>query len=132
MMTTRDGSPFECSACTDKDRIQRNCLNHVGLTEDARGVTEFTEEVKDELREKGAAKVFTLAGMRLYECPLSYITTETWDIVGMIYLMDDSSALLHPGGLGSQPAWLIQAYEIYRVESLRSVKDNDAIKSTTR
>ena len=60
--------------------------------------------------------------MRLYECPLSYITADTWEVLRLVYLMDDSPGLLNPGGWGAQPFWLVEALEIFRAECARDLK----------
>jgi hypothetical protein len=120
---TRDGSPFDCACCTDKNQRERNCFNLIGLNEDARAVENYSDDVKDELRSKSAKKVIGLTGLRLYECPLSYISVETVEIVRLVYLVDSSGSFLHEGGIGAQPAWLIEAYELYKVERARSMKD---------
>lgn len=121
----RDGSPFRCDKCTDRDREARNCANRLGLSDDARAVDEWTDDVKAELAAAGASKVFTLGALRLYECPLTYMETETWEVIRLVYLIEDSKHLLFDGGLGSQPRWLIEAMEIYKIETARRMKEND-------
>lgn len=120
---TRDGGPFDCEGCTDKDQDQRNCLNRIGLTDASRAVERYTDEVKDELKIKSAKKVIGLSGLRLYECPLSYITSETVEIIRLVYLVDSIGSFLHAGGIGAQPAWLVEAYELYKLERSRSMKE---------
>lgn len=80
---------------------------------------EYTDGVKAELKDKGAKKVFSLSGLRLYECPLSYITEETAALARLCYLMDDSKRLLFGDGWGGQPFWLVEAYEVYKGELFR-------------
>jgi hypothetical protein len=79
--------------------------------------------VKEELKAKGVGKVFRLGDLRLYECPLSYISADTVEIMRLVYLMDGSGRLLHTGGWGAQPYWLIEAYEIYKSETFREIKE---------
>ena len=93
------------------------------MSEETRAVLEYTDEVVSEIKEKGAQKVFSFNGIRFYECPLTYISTDTWDILRLVYLIDDSKTLLHPGGWGDQPAWLVEAVEIHKVESAKKVSD---------
>ena len=121
---TRDGSPFDCALCTDKDQGERNCFNRTSLSDEVRAVTNYSEEVKDEIKIKGAKKVIGLSGIRLYECPLSYITFDTVEIIRLVYLVDLSGAFLYPGGLGAQPAWLVEAYELFKVERARRIKED--------
>lgn len=112
---TDAGSPFNCQDCSDTDKEQRNCNNHLGLTETV--FTEFSDEEKAELEEKKAHSIFTLGGsptIRLYECPLTCIRPETTDIIKLVCLIDETHSLLFDGGWGNQPAWLAEAYSLYK------------------
>ncbi len=91
----------------------------LALSERARAVTGYTEEIKEELKAKGAHKVISLADLRLYECPLSYITEDTWEIIRMIRLMEHTGRLPLDGGWADQPYWFVEAYGIYLEESAR-------------
>ena len=94
-----------------------------GLSETARAVEEYSCETREELVRKGAGKVFTLGAMRLYECPLSYLTDETIEVLRVVYLMEDSGHLLFGGAWADQPAWLAQAYEIFKLETAVGRRD---------
>jgi len=120
---TRDKSPFACDTCTDRDREARNCCNSLDLPDDALAVADYTDEVKAALSERNAQKVFTLGDMRLYECPLSYISGETRDIIQMVFLMDSTKRLLFTGEWGDQPVWLVEAYGVFLTESAAYLKD---------
>lgn len=132
MTAGEKGSPFKCSKCTPRNKKNRNCGNHLGLSNEARAVT--SEEYKkpsslwnyatvwDEIKGKDVTKVFTLGDIRLYECPLSYITRESAEIKSTVYLLDGSSNLLYAGGWGDQPAWLVEAVGICRGEEARRMK----------
>ena len=120
---TRHASPFECETCGDKDRESRNCCNVLDLSNDALAVTNYTDEVKVALSERNAKKVFTLGSLRLYECPLSYISEETRDVIQMVFLMDSTKRLLFAGEWGDQPAWLVEAYGIFLMESAAYIKE---------
>ncbi|MEE8575514.1 MAG: hypothetical protein V3T30_08890 [Thermodesulfobacteriota bacterium] len=85
---------------------------------------DYTDEVTEEHAEKKAKKVFSLGGLRFYECPLSFISEDTSEIMRLVFLMENTGHLLYSGGLGAQPAWLVEAYEIYRVENIKRIKDN--------
>lgn len=85
----------------------------------------FTESVVSEHAEKGVLKVFSLGDIRLYECPLSYFTEETLEVIRLVSLIDASGHLLHEGGWGGQPFWLLEAYEIYRNERARFQKEKN-------
>ncbi len=109
--------------------VARNCGNYLGLSEDALAVTEYTYGVVYEHREKGAKKVISLGDLRLYECPLSYITSETWEIVSLVYLVNDTRRLLYQGEWGDQPYWLVEAVRIYKVELARRMKNDGREKA---
>lgn len=57
-----------------------------------------------------------IGGLRFYECPLSYLSEETSEIMRLVFLIDESGRLLHGGGWAEQPCWLVEALEIYRAE----------------
>lgn len=83
-------------------------------------MTEYTNEVTEEHKEKAARKVFSLGDIRLYECPLSFITRDTHEIMSLVFLIENSGHLLHAGGWGNQPAWLVEAYQIYKAEAAKN------------
>ncbi len=98
-----------------------------GLSEGARAVEEYSGPARDEIVRKGAGKVFTLGTMRLYECPLSYLTDETIEVMRAVYLMDGSGHLLYGGAWAEQPAWLVQAYEIFKYETASGRRDENGV-----
>ena len=100
----------------------RNCRNHKNLSELARAVTHYSQDIVEEHREKRAGKVLGLGDLRLYECPLSYITQDTRDVVRLVFLADSSGHLLYDGGWAGQPAWFVEAYETFRIESAKHLK----------
>ena len=120
---TRDASPFACETCADRDREARNCCNVLVLSDDALSISDYDDEVKAELLDRNARKVFTLGDVRLYECPLSYISGETRDIIQTVFLMDSTKRLLFAGEWGEQPAWLVEAYGIFLIESAGYLKE---------
>mgnify|MGYP001611060842 FL=1 len=93
------------------------------MSEDARAVTEYTGGVNEELKEKGAEKVFSLGDIRLYECPVTFMAPETWEVIRLVSLIEDTKVLLHEGGWGNQPAWLVEAFEIFKSESVKRLKN---------
>jgi len=101
----------------------RNCSNRLGLTEGARAVASYTDEVAEELEAKAAKKVFGLGNLRLYECPLTYITEDTAEVMRLVYLADGTGHLMRPGGLGDQPCWFLEAIEIFKQEKRRGAKE---------
>ncbi len=106
-------------------RAARNCSNHLRLSEEARVVGEFTGAVSDEIRTKGATKVFSLRGLRFYECPLTAITAETFEMIRIEHLVEGSGSLYFSGGWAEQPHWLVEAYEIFRQERYEHLKGSE-------
>ncbi len=94
----------------------RNCSNRLALSEEAKAVDRYTGDVIDEHRVKGALKVLSLGGLRLYECPASYISEESRELVRMVFLSEATGALFYTNGLGGEPYWFIEALEIGGVE----------------
>lgn len=86
-------------------------------------MTQYTEEVTAELRGKGAKKVASFAGLRLYECPSSYITPETLEMMRAVFVSETIGSLPCAGGWTEQPLWFVEAYEIYKAESCAASKD---------
>lgn len=121
-MVAETGSPFDCETCTDKQRDYRNCQNEKGLSDNARFVEEYTDEISEELKDKGAKKAFTWGRYKFFECPLTYFDRDTADLIGLVILVDNTGALLHAGGWGDQPTWLIEAYRIFKEESSKEMQ----------
>ncbi len=69
------------------------------------------------LENNNAKKVFMLGDIRLYECPLTWISEETYHMLRAVYLAKDSSVLYNAGGWADQPEWFIDAYELQRTEA---------------
>jgi hypothetical protein len=97
--------------------VDRNCGNRKGLPVIA--VDAYTEDLKHQL--KDAPKVFSLGDgrghyLRLYECPLTWITEETTMIIQAVYLASESGVLLFHGGWADQPAWFAEAFDVYKSE----------------
>ena len=86
-------------------------------------MTKYDEEVVGEHKEKAAKKVFTLGDIRLYECPLSYITNDTREMLRAVYMADSLGVLLLGKGLGEEPCWFVEAFEAYGREASKSLKE---------
>jgi len=119
---TSDGSPFKCDECGHGLREGRNCANARGLSQGSRIVRKFTADVSEEIKRRGAVRVFSLGEIRFYECPLTSITADTLDLIRVIYLIESSGRLFFDGGWSDQPHWLVEAYEIYKRESFEYLK----------
>ncbi|MBI5586818.1 MAG: hypothetical protein HY889_00450 [Deltaproteobacteria bacterium] len=102
--------------CTEKDKAARNCLNRLGLSDASRAVGVYTDGTVEELQRKGAQKVLGLGNLRLYECPVSYLSEETAELMKVVFLIDSTGQLLFEGAWADQPFWLVEAYEIYGTE----------------
>ncbi|MFQ5428045.1 MAG: hypothetical protein ACE5EZ_03595 [Thermodesulfobacteriota bacterium] len=75
-----------------------------------------------EITSKHAGKVFSLGEIRFYECPLTAITVETFELIRVVYLLESSAQLFFDGGWADQPHWLVEAYEIYKMETFEYLK----------
>lgn len=124
----REKTPFDCGTCTNKDKKMRNCLNHKGFKKTAfDGVTDTSKE--DLAFADKATKVFNLENgkdiIRLYECPLTYITRETGELIKLLYLYEDTKQFLYSGGIAEQPYWFIEAIDIFKQETYQqTLKQN--------
>ncbi|MFQ5442705.1 MAG: hypothetical protein ACE5EB_08295 [Thermodesulfobacteriota bacterium] len=50
---------------------------------------------------------------------------ESWEVIRLVYLIESTGQLLFEGGWGCQPFWLVEAYERYRVESFKRLKEKN-------
>jgi len=66
------------------------------------------------LKKRKVKKVWKLGDIRLYECPLSWISQDTNMIIDQIFLTVDTPALFFPGAWSDQPAWFVEAWKIYK------------------
>lgn len=119
-MQESDNNPFQCSNCTSEEKKVRNCFNYKGLESYAIAVEKYTDLINYEHRVKKANKVVSLpGGIRLYECPVSYLTQDTHDIMNIVYLMESTNSLYYDGAIADQPFWLIEAFNIFKKETLK-------------
>ncbi|MFQ5479787.1 MAG: hypothetical protein ACE5DW_00730 [Thermodesulfobacteriota bacterium] len=81
-----------------------------------------------EIKAKGACKVFSLGEIRFYECPLTAITAETFELIRIVYLLESSGRLFFDGGWADQPHWLVEAYEMYKIETLEYLKGRQNVE----
>ncbi len=86
----------------------------------------YNDEITGEHKNKSAEKVFSLGNIRLYECPVTFITEDTAFIMSAVFLSEDSGVLYHSGGWSSQPEWFVKAVGIYREELANSLKNKSA------
>jgi len=120
---SKQKTPFDCETCTDKDFKYRNCNNYKGLPEELRAdngvgdVKDIANEYGLDLTKKVVSLVNGKEAMRLYECPLTYITQDTSELIRIMYLMDNTNQMYFRGSLSDQPNWLIEAYEIFKTET---------------
>lgn len=120
--------PFDCKTC--EKQIKNNCRNAKNLKDS--GVTEYTPDINQDLAEKKQKKVWNLGDIRLYECPISWITNETNIIIDQLFLVAEGQGLLFPGTWLEQPNWFVEAWNIYKSERNDSLsKDGSKTKRTT-
>lgn len=112
--------PFICSECTEQDL--RNCGNRLNLKEPA--VTNYTPDIQRSNKEKKADKVLNLGDIRLYECPVTYISKDTTLMIENLSLMVESPALLYSGAWMDQPNWVVQSWIVYKREKADFLKDS--------
>ncbi|MBI5562758.1 MAG: hypothetical protein HY894_07920 [Deltaproteobacteria bacterium] len=101
----------------------RNCRNRLGLSDEARSVLRYADDVKAELRRSSASKAYSLGDLRLYECPLSFITSESAELMRAVYATEAVGQLPCEGGWMNQPHWFIEAFEIYKAETVSASRD---------
>lgn len=116
----KSASPFDCDKCFESDKAARNCSNFKGLSGRARAVEAYDAGVAVEIASKECSKVVSLGDLRLYECPLSYITEETFEMMRTVFLIESAGRPYMNGGLESQPCWAVEAFEIYQFERART------------
>jgi hypothetical protein len=109
-------------------RAARNCSNVLGLSEEARIVESFTENIAGEIARIGAVKVFSLGSIRFYECPLTALSAQTFEMIRIVYLIESSGRLYFDGGWAGQPHWLVEAYEIYKRERYQYLKGQENVE----
>lgn len=114
-MKLGDGpAPFSCASCTDRDKELRNCGNRKRLKHTA------LASVKSAGFRPEGKKVYNLTNgeevLRLYECPVRWITDETMDLLHMVRLTNETGVFPLAGGTADQPYWFIEACQIYSRE----------------
>ena len=85
-------------------------------------VTDFTEEINAEHKEKNASKVFTVGRIRLYECPENYLTFETRELMNLFFLSENTGKMLFDGGIVDQPYWFIELMNMGKSQINESIK----------
>ncbi|MCP3177309.1 hypothetical protein MJO47_09380 [Desulfuromonas sp. KJ2020] len=115
---------FDCNECKEKNRIIRNCHNRAGCSEE---ILEGKQEWDSIPTGRRPALKIPWAPTKFMACPISTITSKTWQILALINdcTSAESTDLLHmpysgPGGqLGTifdQPEWFRDAVRIVRAE----------------
>ena len=127
IISTDAGSPLTCEDCSTRDRDNRNCLNWRGLSEEARAVQSYTASITEEHSVKEASKVsVSLGDIRMYECPLSYMSADTIQLLQLLALIEQTGSLLYDGGIAAQPYWLMEAIMIGKEEQVKvALKSKD-------
>jgi hypothetical protein len=106
----------------------RNCLNHKGFKKVAfDGQLDVSKEDLAFLDKETKVKVLENGKdiIRLYECPLTYITKETSQLIGILYMYEDTKQFMYSGGIADQPHWFIEAIDIFKQETYQqTLKQN--------
>jgi hypothetical protein len=113
--------PFDCKTC--KDKIGRNCKNRKKLEYTVIQDFNFAEKAWRKKNAKHAPKVFRFKDLRLYECPVSYITNETRILLELLF-SEEHPPFIFPGGWLDQPVWWIEAIQIYKTEKKQWLQKN--------
>lgn len=78
---------------------------------------EFTQEDVEEIKAKKARKVKSLGDkLRLYECPLTFTTDTSRDLIDLVFLTNESGRLPFRGEWTDQPFWFVEAFMLYKKE----------------
>ncbi len=80
-------------------------------------IEDFKTLEYEEIEKSGQRKVWPLGTIRLYECPVTWITQESIDMMDACFMISNSSSLLFPGAWSDQPMWLWEAFKIYKTET---------------
>ena len=76
--------------------------------------------IGQQIEKKGGRKVCTLgtgpSAIRLYECPNSWVTSESRQMLSAVYRYHEHHTLPAAGGWDDQPVWFREAWEIFRSE----------------
>jgi hypothetical protein len=114
-LTAKKPGDWDCSSCDERHRADRNCGNRKGYKETLlQGAHEFLS-VSAQI--KAALK---MGDIKLLACPISTITTQTWEILALVNDCTNADGdLLHlpfEGALLDQPPWFRDAVRIVRNE----------------
>jgi len=104
-------------------------LNFKNLSSESVCVDSYDDSVNNEHNSKDAKKVFALGDLRLYECPVSFITEETAFMMKAVFLSVDTKALYFGGGIADQPEWFVRALEVFSEENDRYMKNKSTLKN---
>jgi hypothetical protein len=84
---------------------------------DIEDLKELAIEYELDLTKKSCSLANGKGTIRLYECPLTYVTQETNELIRVLYLMDNTNQMFFEGSLNDQPYWLVEAYDIFKTET---------------
>ena len=81
------------------------------------GVGGYTPAVTAEHKKKKATKVMSIGTLRLYECPLTYPTDDTYELMSMVFRIESTGVLFFAGGWADQPPWVVESFDIMKQET---------------
>lgn len=114
--------PFDCLTCKLKN--EHNCGNRFKLIDPVvqqKGLEPYpvwqAQDIKKKIPHTGKfpPKVWHLEDLKLYECPRTWITTETIQLIKLLHL-EETPPKLFPGTWLDQPAWWLDVIDIYKIE----------------
>lgn len=124
---SKNPPPFDCNKCTNRD--ERNCQNRHRLIDSGLEGTDFPDWLKRDLQDKLPTKkgkfpraTWKLPDFKLYECPLTWITKDTYKILELLFL-EENPTRIFPGTWLDQPKWWIEAIQIYKTEKMESIRN---------
>jgi hypothetical protein len=111
-----DNPAFDCTDCTKKQRDVRNCHNHKNFA----SLILLKSEWKEVTANHHHSSVLKIGDLKFMSCPVSTITTDTWDILALVSETTDGDCnilnLPFAGTIIEQPQWYRQAVKIVKSE----------------
>jgi len=84
------------------------------------------QDIKDKFKTRNGkfpTTVWKLGELKLYECPLTWITADTYKILELLFIEENPTRIFQGTWL-DQPKWWLEAIQIYKHEKLANIRDN--------
>jgi hypothetical protein len=120
--------PFDCATC--EQQKEHNCNNRYRLIQPViqkQGVGPLplwiAQDLKSKLPHTGPfpPKVWSITDLYFYECPKTWITNETMQLIDLLYL-EDTPTKIFPGTWLDQPKWWLEVIKIFKHETAEYYK----------